>query len=224
MSIIEFPSPEFSDPQSGLLAIGGDLEPESLLLAYRNGIFPWPITNNEPIPWFSPPKRALLFLDEFRRPKSVRKLEKANKFRFAINSDFTSVILNCARTHQRKGGTWITDEMVQAYIDFHHQGYALSVESYDTESLVGGLYGVMIGHMFAGESMFHLTSGASKAALCFLVDTLKNYGIEWIDCQQLTPLLEQFGAREVHRDEFSKLLQEAIGFDQSLFRTISSVD
>lgn len=216
MTILEFPPLEDAD-ENGILAVGGDLEVESLLLAYKSGIFPWPIQNL--IVWFSPPKRTVLFMDEVHISKSLQKELKRGKFSFAIDRAFEEVIMACAEFKERQGqrGTWINSDIVQAYSTFHKAGYAHSIECYEGENLVGGLYGVSIGHMFAGESMFHRKSNTSKLSLCYLLDYLRPKGVKWIDCQVMTPLLRSFGAREIERDEFLKLLDSAVKKKIKLF-------
>lgn len=207
MVISAFPPLKLASPD-GLLAVGGDLEIESLLLAYTSGIFPWPI-DEETLAWFSPPKRALLFLNEFHISRSLSKLVRKNPFKITFDRDFASVIAACADV-KRGSGTWITSEMQAAYLEFHHAGFAHSVEVWNQDRLVGGLYGVSIAKMFAGESMFHLESDASKVALVYLVEHLKGRAIEWIDCQVMTPLFKSFGARMIEREQFLKLLQRAL--------------
>ncbi len=210
--VIEFFPPVETTDKHGLLAIGGDLEVESLLLAYSSGIFPWPIAEEEVIPWFAPPKRAILRFSDFHIPKTLSKLQKNNSYTFKINNSFSEVIKKCGESSNREspGETWITPEMIQAYTDFHHAGYAHSVECYDKDRLVGGLYGVSIGAMFAGESMFYEEPNTSKLCLCYLVDYLTARGVTWIDCQQMTPLFKSFGAIEIPREEFQELIAEAI--------------
>lgn len=217
MVIKRFPPVSDAD-ENGLLAIGGDLEVESLLLAYRNGVFIWPVIEGV-LTWFAPPKRAVLFLDEFYIPSSLRKLRRKANFSFKINCDFNAVILACAENvnRGRQGGTWITPEVVAAYKALHEAGYAASIECYQDEKLAGGLYGVVINGMFAGESMFYRVSNASKLALCFLVDYLREQGVPWIDCQVLTPLLESFGARELNREDFMETLQQELNRPVKLF-------
>ncbi len=213
-----FPDVELAD-EDGLLAIGGDLEVETLLQAYKNGIFPWPIFEKVPMMWFAPPKRAVLFLDKFRFPKSLKKILKKGNYTFAIDHNFPQVIHNCARVGDRGklNKTWLTPEITEAYIDFHNAGYAHSIECYREDILIGGLYGVAIGKMFAGESMFYKESNASKLALCYLVSFLLDQGVSWIDCQQMTPFFESLGAEEVDRKEFMQMLKIAVNQEINLF-------
>lgn len=210
MTILEFPALSEAD-ENGLLAVGGDLELDSLLLAYSSGIFPWPI-NSKILAWFSPPQRALLFLDEFHVSRSLAKEQKKECYTFSIDRDFEQVMENCAASKNRakQNGTWITKEMRRAYLELHAHGYAHSIECYKEEKLIGGLYGVSIGKMFAGESMFHTSSNGSKLSLAFLVDYLRKKNVAWLDCQIMTPFLRSMGAREVEREEFIKLLKLAV--------------
>lgn len=210
MAILQFPPIESAD-EDGFLALGGDLEVPSLVLAYSSGIFPWPNPWLDEIPWFSPDPRAVLFLDEFRASTSLRKVLRRGAFTVCFNTNFRAVIEGCAASEHRQHGasTWIREDLVEAYTALHHAGYAHSVESYLGEKLVGGLYGVSIGKMFAGESMFYLEPNASKVAFATLVEHLKGFGVRWIDCQMITPLFESFGAREIPRAEYLKLLATA---------------
>lgn len=214
MVIAAFPPPDAAD-EDGLLAIGGDLEVSSLLLAYSHGIFPWPVDDSGIIPWFSPPERAVLFLNELHIPRSLAKLRRKSDYRFSIDTDFHAVIHACAT--QRRGETWITAQMIDAYVELHRAGHAHSIECYSGSDLVGGLYGVSIGLMFAGESMFYHESNASKLALWHLIEQAQQAGAEWIDCQQLTPLVASFGARLIPRHEFLALLGSAVAAENALF-------
>ncbi len=225
MNIKKFPPVYLADPETGLLAIGGDLAPQSLHLAYSSGIFPWPVSINEPIPWFAPPQRAILFTKDFHISQSLQKLKRQKKYKCTINKDFPAVIRKCQTVHQQKGGTWINENMLHAYTKLHHLQIAHSIECYNKQNqLVGGLYGISIGQMFAGESMFHIETGASKIAFCFLMDYLQQHKIPWIDCQQLTPLFKNFGAREIPRNDFMKLLEVAIQKPSTLFQDIEDIE
>jgi len=204
--MLNFPSVEFAD-DSGVLCIGGGLDSETLCAAYHQGIFPWPINEEFPVVWFAPPMRGVLFFDEFHIPKSVTKMLRREKYECRIDAAFEQVILHCAN---RCEGTWITPDIVDAYINLHREGIAHSVETYFEEELVGGLYGVSWGKYFCGESMFHLRSGASKAALVYLVEYLKTRDVKWIDIQNISPLFALFGAREIPRADFMELLKSAI--------------
>lgn len=216
MAIERFPPVEYAD-EHGLLALGGDLEVESLLLAYSSGIFPWPLGGGalREIPWFAPPMRGVLFLKDYSPPRSLRKAERRGGFELRVNTAFRDVITNCAVANNRPGqrGSWITRHMVSAYTELHQAGYAHSIECFVGEELVGGLYGVGIGGMFAGESMFYRQPNASKLALNYLVEILRARGSEWIDCQQLTPFFSSLGAVEIERNRFMGLLREAVSRD-----------
>ena len=204
-----FPRPELAEPD-GLLAVGGDLSPQRLLNAYASGIFPW-YNEDSPILWWSPDPRLVLFPEEFKRHKNLRRLVQRGKFSVTINHDFQSVIKACSRVKRKnQTGTWITPEMQQAYIRLHELGFALSVECYLDEKLVGGLYGVVLGKVFFGESMFHTVTDASKVALWYLVDFLLKNHFKVIDVQQDTPHLRSLGARLIPRKEFLNLLKENI--------------
>lgn len=189
----------------GLLAIGGDLNADRLLSAYKQGIFPW--YEGEYVLWWSPDPRAVLFPDELKISSSMKQLIKQNYFEFTINKDFATVIHNC-RITARKGqhGTWISDEVEKAYNKMHELGHAHSAEAWKDGKLVGGLYGIKLGNVFFGESMFSTQSNASKFALIKFVTALKNEGIQLIDCQVYTPHLESLGARMISREEFCKYL------------------
>ena len=210
MAIRRFPCVDKAD-KHGLLAIGGDLEVESLLLAYRNGIFPWPY-DEEALTWFAPPKRAVLLLNEFHVSKSLERVLKRTDFCCRMDTDFRSVIEQCAELKNRgnQSGSWITDEMVDAYCEMFRQGYAHSFEAYCEEKLVGGIYGVQIGRFFGAESSFYREPNASKVAMCFMADYLRQQGMSWFDCQVLTPFSENFGAREISRVEFMGMLAEVV--------------
>jgi leucyl/phenylalanyl-tRNA---protein transferase len=189
---------------NGLLAAGVDLTPERLLDAYRHGIFPW-YSGDQPVLWWSPDPRMVLFVDEFRFSRSLRKRVKEPRWEVRVDSAFRSVIEACALTPRRgQGGTWITPAIVDAYSELHARGYAHSVESWSDGVLVGGLYGVAIGRMFFGESMFAHEADASKVALVHLVAMLRARGFPLIDCQQETAHLASLGARPIRRREFAK--------------------
>ncbi len=211
--IIEFPPVELADPESGLLAVGGDLEVGSLELAYRSGIFPWPAREDQ-ILWFAPPQRAILDFDDLHIPRRMQRHLKSNRFSFRINHNFEAVIHHCANSKNRgKGqGTWITRQMLNTYIEFHHAGFAHSFETYNQSGkIAGGLYGVRIGNYFAGESMFYFEPNASKFALLKAIEYFREEGFTWIDIQMLTPLLENLGAKEIPRKTFMKRLKTTIG-------------
>lgn len=202
---ILFPPVELTEDH-GVLAIGGDLSPERLLEAYRNGIFPW-YSSDEPLMWWSPDPRFVLFPDELRISKSMRQVIRRRQFSITYDTAFPAVVRACATVKRRDEGTWITSEMERAYTALHERGYAHSVEAWREGSLVGGLYGVMLGSIFFGESMFSLESNASKAAFIDLVVKLRELGSPMIDCQVHTDHLESLGARLIPRQDFSLALQ-----------------
>lgn len=212
-SRLSFPPPHLAIKE-GLLAVGGDLSVERLLLAYRSGIFPW-YSKDEPILWWSPDPRLVLYPEELRVSKSLRKVIKRNLFTITFDQAFDSVIRECAEAIRSYGeGTWITREMKSAYCEFHRHGYAHSVEAWQDEKLAGGLYGISIGRAFFGESMFTRVSNASKVAFVTLVENLKRLGYDFIDCQVRTDHLVRFGAREVPRKVFLEELGKAVEKDR----------
>lgn len=191
----------------GMVAIGGDLSVNRLILAYKSGIFPW-YSNDEPIIWYSLNPRMVLFLKEFKISKSLKSLLKKGIYTVTFNQNFEEVIHHC-KTIERinQPNTWITDVMKKEYIDFHKAGFAKSVEVWKGDELVGGLYGVDLGHVFCGESMFSKEPNASKIGLVYLVEKLKNENYQLIDCQMYTDYLASFGAREIPRNEFINYLK-----------------
>lgn len=200
-----FPPVEKAD-RYGLLAIGGDLSADRLMLAYRSGIFPW-FQEGEPILWWAPPKRMVLFFDELAVSKSMRLLLRKNIFTITFDKAFDEVIAHC-RSVARKGETetWITPEMVAAYRELHRLGHAHSVEVWQDDALVGGLYGIDLGTTFCGESMFSLVPNASKAAFIFLSRKLQSEGYRLLDCQLHNPHLASLGCREIPRAQFMSVL------------------
>lgn len=203
---IEFPDVELASPD-GILAIGGDLSPERLLLAYRSGIFPW-YSEGEPIVWYSPEKRMVLFPRELKVSKSMKQLMRKDTYRITWNQNFEAVIKACQESPRKdQDGTWITEEMRSAYIRLHELGHAKSVEVWRDEELVGGLYGIDLGHIFCGESMFSRESNTSKLAFIHLVKKLQKENYRLIDCQVYTAHLASLGAREISRKEFTRLLR-----------------
>ncbi len=205
--VLYFPPVNMAD-ESGMLAIGGDLSVERLKLAYKRGIFPW-YGEGSPILWWSPDPRLVLFPDELRYAKSMRPYFNQGKFRVTFDTNFEAVISNCA-TIQRRGinSTWIIDDMKEAYIDLHKEGIAHSVEVWNGENLVGGLYGIAMGKVFFGESMFAKESNASKFGFITLVRVLKGAGYVLIDCQQETKHLASLGARPIPREDFIAILEK----------------
>jgi leucyl/phenylalanyl-tRNA--protein transferase len=207
--ITKFPPIESAD-EYGLLAAGGDLEIESLLLAYRSGIFPWPIQyeDEDVLAWFSPPKRALLYVEDFHISKSLKRSITRRGFKFRCDTKFRTVVEGC--TDRVNSGTWITPEMIEAYYKLHLKGFAHSLECYVNDALVGGLYGVAIGEMFAAESMFYRETDASKATLLVLCRVLQSLGVRWIDCQVISNVTKALGAIEVDRNSFLAELSQLI--------------
>ena len=202
---LNFPHPNLSDPD-GLLAIGGDLSPERLLLAYKNGIFPW-FNPGEIYLWWSPDPRFVLFPKDLKVSKSMRPYFNQKKFEVKYDTCFEKIIKHCSES-KRKGqrGTWITDEMIKAYMRLHEMGWAHSVEVFEGDKLVGGLYGIAMGQVFFGESMFAKVNNASKFGFISLVEKLIEHGFTLIDCQQETPHLGSLGAISISRDKFLDLM------------------
>jgi leucyl/phenylalanyl-tRNA---protein transferase len=195
---------------NGLIAIGGNLSPTRLLEAYKQGIFPW-FNVGEPVMWWSPNPRMILFPNELNISNSLKKTLKKNQFQIKFNSAFKEVITACSKTLRlNQNGTWISAQMIDTYCELHHLGYACCAESWQDNQLVGGCYGVKIGNIFYGESMFHHVTDASKVAFVHLVENLKHQGVGMIDCQMKTALLTSFGGREIAREEFMQNLLRLI--------------
>ncbi|WP_457622643.1 leucyl/phenylalanyl-tRNA--protein transferase [Persephonella sp.] len=204
-----FPDP-YSAPKDYPIAVGGDLSPKRLLLAYSLGIFPW-YSEDEPILWWCPDPRMVLFPEKLKISRSLKKTLKKDIFTIRFDTAFEEVINRCAVVERKdQTGTWLVPEMIDAYIRLHYLGYAHSVEVYLNDRLVGGLYGVSLGGVFFGESMFHEVSDASKVAFVHLVKRLKEWDFDMIDCQQSTEHLRRFGAEEISRKKFLDLLKESI--------------
>jgi len=202
-----FPPPELAEPE-GLLAVGGDLSIDRLLLAYKMGIFPW-YSEGEPILWWSPDPRMVLFPSEIHIPRRLQRILRQGRFKITFDKAFSRVIEECAAVRQEKGqGTWITQDMMQAYTNLHLAGYAHSAEAWYRNKLVGGVYGVALGQVFFGESMFSRVSNSSKAAFVTLVENLRHWGFRLIDCQVSTQHLARFGAREIPRKHFLEILRD----------------
>ncbi|UQD55242.1 leucyl/phenylalanyl-tRNA--protein transferase [Flavobacterium sp. K5-23] len=200
--------PVYKADYDGILAVGGDLSPERLQLAYKSGIFPW-FEEDDPIIWWSPNPRMVLFLDELIVSKSMRNILNRNTFTVTFNQNFRDVISNCQKIKRDgQNGTWITNAMTEAYCKLHEMGIAKSVEVWQNEELVGGLYGIDMGHVFCGESMFSTVSNASKVAFIALVNHLKDNHYKLLDCQVHNPHLESLGCREIDREEFVKILSK----------------
>lgn len=205
MEVLEFPGQRFPDPRSadpdGLVCVGGNLQVETLIRAYSQGIFPWP-QGNLPLLWFSPDPRGVLDFEELHVSRSLNRFLKRNPFHVTRNHCFEEVIRQCALAPRDHHGTWIRSDMVEAYVKLHKAGYGLSVECWNGEQLVGGIYGVWVNDFFSGESMFFLQSNASKVALLELIAWLKEKGLSWMDIQMLTPVLEAMGGKYINQDDF----------------------
>ncbi len=209
MPSFNFPNPSLADPD-GLLAVGGNLEPETLLSAYQQGIFPW-FDEDTPILWWSPDPRAILEFENLYISKRLARTIRTNKFQVTFNQDFDAVVKGC--TYRPEEGTWITPEVANAYGEFHRRGHAHSVEVWQQGILVGGLYGVAIGGLFAGESMFSTVSDASKIALVALVSRLKEKGYQLFDLQIINEHTSMMGATEIPRDDYLARVKTAIKKD-----------
>ena len=227
MPVARFPDPKTAT-EDGLLAIGGDLHPQTLLLAYRSGIFPWPLSASPnayppfdkqetiPLTWFSPPERAILEFKALHLSRSLERARKKSAYRISLDEDFAQVIDRCRELRTREG-TWITAGMQEAYIELHRLGIAHSVEVWRGSDLVGGIYGVDVDGAFAGESMFHLEPNTSKLALLYLVDHLRERGLSWMDIQVMTPHMKALGAEVMSRDDFLARLQQTRALRLKLF-------
>jgi leucyl/phenylalanyl-tRNA---protein transferase len=201
-----FPPVEESSYE-GVLAIGGDLSTERLLLAYRNGIFPW-FNEDEPILWWAPPERMVVVPQLYKVSKSIRNLLNQNKFKVTFNQNFIDVITNCKNINRKdQNGTWISEDIIDSYSKLHEMGHAKSIEVWQNDELVGGLYGIDLGHIFCGESMFSKVPNASKIAFVWLVNYLKENNYKLLDCQVHNDHLEKLGAFEISRDTFMKVLK-----------------
>ncbi len=206
----EFPPPEYAE-EDGLLAVGGDLSEKRLLLAYSRGIFPW-YSEDSPILWWSPDPRLVLVPKELRVSRSLRQIIRKGIYTVTMDTAFEEVVISCAQVHGKEdGGTWITDDMVRAYVRLYESGFAHSVESWQEGKLAGGLYGVSLGGVFFGESMFTRRRDASKAAFVSIVRKLAEWDFELIDCQVRTEHLISLGAREIPRSQFITKLRNALG-------------
>jgi len=203
---LRFPNPRLADGE-GMVAVGGDLSVPRLLLAYRSGVFPWTV---EPITWWSPDPRAIIELDRFQVSRSLGRVLRRGTFRITRDAAFRQVMEGCAAPAPGRRSTWITPEFLEAYTLLHQRGHAHSVECWQGERLVGGVYGVAIGGFFAGESMFHRVSDASKVALYHLVEHLRGQGFGLFDIQMLTPITARLGGVQIPREEYLERLAEAV--------------
>ena len=208
---IIFPDPALAD-YTGLLAVGGDLSTERLLLAYSNGIFPW-YSEGEPVMWWSPDPRMVLFPKDFKISKSLKQTIRNKNFEVRFDYNFEEVIDNCSKTlRKEQEGTWITSEMKAAYIELHKAGFAHSVETYYDGRLAGGLYGISLGKAFFGESMFFKERDASKIALYYLIEKIKTWNFDFIDAQIETNHLINLGAVRISRNDFITMLKKALKY------------
>ena len=207
MRRVVFPPVE-SATEDGLVAIGGDLEIDTLCEAYRRGIFPWPISLDFPLAWFSPDPRGILSFSEFHVPRSFQKFLKKNPYQITFNQAFDQVIRECARVIRKdQPSTWITPEIIKGYDKLFRQELAYSVEVWDQNQLIGGVYGVCMGTFVSGESMFTKKDNASKYGLYTLITHLQSQGISWLDTQMVTPVVEAFGGKYISRTEFIQRLE-----------------
>ncbi|MBY4677858.1 leucyl/phenylalanyl-tRNA--protein transferase [Marinobacterium arenosum] len=204
----DFPTPDQAlDEPNGLLAFGGDLSEQRLLNAYRHGIFPW-YSPGDPIMWWSPNPRCVLFPDQLHLSRSLRKALRRREYRVTLDQNFAAVMQACAEPRRGEPGTWISRDMLQAYCQLHRAGWAHSVELWQQEQLVGGLYGIAMGRLFFGESMFSRQRDASKIAFAWLVEQLREWGYALVDCQVSSPHLMSLGAREIPRQQFLGILDQ----------------
>ncbi len=209
LDVDSFDFPKLNQMGDDLVAIGGDFHPQRLVNAYENGIFPWFIDDFNYIHWYSPKKRMVLKPDEFKLSKSLRKTINKIDFEIKINSNFSEVIKSCSSIKRKhENDTWISDEFIQAYTNLHMLGVANSIEVYLENKLVGGLYGLLIGNIFCGESMFSLVNDASKVAFFYLCKLAIEKDIKLIDCQVYNPHLESLGAYEINREDYFKILED----------------
>lgn len=206
LSSVQFPDPRDTLAE-GIIAVGGKLDGATLYAAYSRGIFPWP-QEGFPMLWFSPERRGVLLFSEFKVPESLRRYRRKNpQITFTVNKDFHQVIEECSKQPRpNQQGTWITPGMKRAYLDFFHEGFALSIEVRENNMVIGGIYGVLVEGVFSGESMFYKKPNASKLALWYLVDYLHAQGHQWIDVQMVTPVIESMGGKYVDREVYLTML------------------
>ncbi|MEX1100160.1 MAG: leucyl/phenylalanyl-tRNA--protein transferase [Bacteriovoracaceae bacterium] len=203
---VEFPPIESAN-SDGLLAVGGNLDPETLTQAYKQGIFPWPVSEEFPLTWFAPDPRGALDLKDFHIPRSLEKFLKKGLNEIKFNQDFEKIINLCAnKKRKHEEGTWINQDIINGYVDMFYQGKAYCVGAYEDNELAGGLYGVCLGEIFSGESMFYNKKNASKTALVELCLLLKKKGIPFLDTQMVTPVIASMGGKEVPRVKFMQML------------------
>ncbi|OQW49320.1 MAG: leucyl/phenylalanyl-tRNA--protein transferase [Proteobacteria bacterium SG_bin7] len=220
--MIDFPDPENAD-ETGLVAVGGDLEVETLISAYTKGIFPWPHPGY-PLLWFSPKERGIIKFENLHISTSLKKFLKKTDYKITFNKAFAEVMEGCASVPRPgQNGTWVTREMKKAYLKFHQKGYAHSVECWDEKDLVGGLYGVWVGGAFVGESMFFKKDNASKMCLVSLIEFLRSQGHQWMDVQMVTSVVERLGGEYVSQKKFLKMWEltlKKLSFESLKFPSI----
>lgn len=205
---IKFPPVENAD-SNGIVAIGGNLNLETIIAAYLDGIFPWPISNDVPLTWFSPDPRGIIELNNFHISRSLRRFINKTNYVVRFNQDFENVIKHCGKTRKdEKDGTWINKEIIKGYNDLFNHNMAYCVSVYDQDELVGGIYGVCIGEIISGESMFFTKTNASKFAMVKLIEKLKSKNIKWIDTQMVTSVVKNFGGVEISRKLFINMLSQ----------------
>jgi leucyl/phenylalanyl-tRNA--protein transferase len=204
--IIDFPDPQYAS-EEGLVYLGGSVNAQNLICAYKKGIFPWPMQENAPMVWCSPDPRGVIFLKYFHLPKSLKKFLKTSPYKITKNKNFTEVITLCGQTRPE---TWITSSLLSGYQELFQVGKAYSIESWYQGELVGGLYGVNIGNFYSAESMFFLKDNASKVCLVYLLNELIQQSVQWIDIQMVTPLSASFGGIEISRTDFLGILSHCV--------------
>jgi leucyl/phenylalanyl-tRNA--protein transferase len=212
-----FPEPDAGD-EHGLVGVGADLAPATLVGAYRRGVFPWPHESIEAVPWFSPPRRAVIPLDRLHISRSLARALRRSGYETTVDEAFEAVVEGCREPRAHESGTWISDDLAAAYSLLHHLGHAHSLEVWEADRLVGGIYGVLVGGIFCGESMFHRETDASKVALADLVSRLVEAGAGLLEVQHQTPHLQSLGAIEIERPLYLGLLQELRNDDVRLQR------
>lgn len=215
MPIVEFPPLSESDEQ-GLLAVGGDLHPKSLILAYKQGIFPWPISDDYPLAWFSPDPRGVLDVEDVHVPSRLRRYFKKLNLSFRYNQNFSMIVSECAKAKRSDHtGTWITDDIIQSYTSLFQLGHAYCLGAYQNDHLVAGIYGTCIGDAISGESMFTKVDNGSKICLLYLMKSLELAGLEWLDTQMVTPVVQSLGGKEIPRENFVERLSKRKDVDRS---------